>query len=395
MSGELEEFYKEFFQDIHGVADADGRYAEDAFFELFTSQLVEAGELENGRPRPYAPPRGGVRVDGYGGDPSAADGVLSLIISHSNQSDLIATLTASDMDAIFKRLTNFLTRALDATLRNAFEESTSAFGLADLIAKRWSGVSKVRLFLISNRILSSRVDGREAGEYRGVPVTYSVWDGRLQRFVTTGAGREDILINLETEFGGPLPAAAHLKSAGYEAYLIVIPGKQCSQKSTTSGARGFLSRKCVSSFKARGNVNKGIRTTLETDPEMFFAYNNGITATAEKVTTKMSDAGLLVTELNNLQIVNGGQTTASIHAASRKKDVDLSKVFVQMKLSVVVPAKAIEVVPKISEFANSQNRVNAADFFANHPYHVQLEKVFQEHLCAVARRDVPRIEVVL
>jgi hypothetical protein len=215
-------------------------------------------------------------------------------------------------------LTNFLTRSLDAAHRNAFEESTAAFGLADLIAKRWSAISKARLFLISNRILSSRVDGREAGEYKGVPLTYSVWDlGRLQRFVTT-EGREDILINLETEFGGPLPAlSAHLNGASYEAYLLVIPGRQLATIYDRWGAR-LLEQNVRVFLQARGNVNKGIRNTLDTDPEMFFAYNNGITATAEKVTTKMSDAELLVTELRNLQIVNCGQTTASVHAASRR-----------------------------------------------------------------------------
>jgi hypothetical protein len=220
------------------------------------------------------------------------------------------------------------------------------------------------------------VDGREAGEFQGIPLTYSVWDlGRLQRFVETGAGREEILINLESEFGGPLPALpAHLNSAGYEAYLIVIPGKQLADIYDRWGAR-LLEQNVRVFLQARGNVNKGIKATIENDPEMFFAYNNGITATAERVVTKMSDAGLLVTELHNLQIVNGGQTTASIHAASRRKEVDLSRVFAQMKLSVVEPAKAIDIVPKISEYANSQNRVNAADFFANHPYHVQLEKL--------------------
>jgi hypothetical protein len=370
----LEDFYKDFFQNIHGIADADGRYAEDAFFEMFTSQLVDAGELETADRAAYASPRG-IRVDGYGGDPATADGVLSLIIADFNQSDRIATLTASEMDAMFKRLTNFLARSLDAANRNAFEESTAAFGLADLVAKRWPNISKVRLFLISNRVLSSRVDGREAGEFKGVPVTYSVWDlGRLQRFVTTGAGREEILIDLEKDFGGPLPALpAHLNDAGYEAYLIVIPGKQLAEIYDRWGAR-LLEQNVRVFLQARGKVNKGIRNTIENDPEMFFAYNNGITATAEKVTTKMSDGGLLITELNNFQIVNGGQTTASIHAASRKKDGDLSRVFVQMKLSMVEPQRAMEVVPKISEFANSQNRVNAADFFANHPYHVQLEK---------------------
>ena len=375
MAEELENFHKEFFQDVHGLADAGGRYAEDAFFELFTSQLVEAGELETADRAPGGSPRG-MRVDGYGGDPASADGVLSLIIADFNQSAGIATLTASEMDAIFKRLSNFLARSLDPTHRNASEESTPAFGLADLIAKRWPTVSKVRLFLISNRVLSSRVDGREAGEFKGVPVTYSVWDlGRLHRFVATGRGREEILIDLEKDFGGPLPALpAHLNNAGYEAYLIVIPGKQLAAIYDRWGAR-LLEQNVRVFLQARGGVNKGIRNTIENDPGMFFAYNNGITATAEKVTIKMSDAGLIITELNNLQIVNGGQTTASIHAASRKKDVDLSRVFVQMKLSVVEPAKAIDVVPKISEFANSQNRVNAADFFANHPYHVQLEKI--------------------
>ena len=107
---------------------------------------------------------------------------------------------------------------------------------------------------------------------------------------------------------------------------------------------------------------------------MFFAYNNGVTATAEDVDFQDVDGTLLVTRLRNLQIVNGGQTTASIHAASRKRDVDLSNVFVQMKLSIVEPEQAVEVVPKISEFANSQNRVNAADFFSNHPFHVRMEE---------------------
>ena len=85
---------------------------------------------------------------------------------------------------------------------------------------------------------------------------------------------------------------------------------------------------------------------------MFFAYNNGITATAESVKTKKTPTGLIITHLKNLQIVNGGQTTASIYAASKTSTNSLENVFVQMKLSLVEPEKALEVVPKISEFAN-------------------------------------------
>lgn len=373
MAIDLEEFHLEFFQDVHGTADADGHYAEDAFFELFCDQLVDAGELDTADRALYLPKQG-VRIDGYGGDPIQSSGVLSLIIADFNQSSTVSTLIATEMDAIFERAYKFLARSLDPKFRNGLEETTPAFGLADLIAQRWPRISKVRLLLISNRVLSSRVDGREAGEFEGIPVTYSVWDlARLHRYASSGHEREDIEIDLVNDFGGPLTALpAHLNDSSYEAYLIVIPGSQLAEIYDRWGAR-LLEQNVRVFLQARGNVNKGIRNTLENDAGMFFAYNNGITATAESLTTQPSDAGLLVTGFRNLQIVNGGQTTASIHAAFRNKEIDLSKVFVQMKLSIVEPSRAVDIVPKISEFANSQNRVNAADFFANHPFHVRME----------------------
>jgi hypothetical protein len=152
----------------------------------------------------------------------------------------------------------------------------------------------------------------------------------------------------------------------------VIPGSQLAAIYDRWGTR-LLEQNVRVFLQARGSVNKGIRNTIENSPEMFFAYNNGITATAEDICSIPCSEGLHITHLKNLQIVNGGQTTASIHAASRKKGIDLSRLFVQMKLSIVPPEKSMEVVPKISEYANSQNRVNAADFFSNHPFHVRME----------------------
>jgi len=373
MAIELEDFYNEFHQEVYGSADAEGRYVEDAFFDIFCGHLIGAGELDTADRAQYLPPRG-MRVDGYGGDPSSAGGILSLIVVDYTQSEEIATLTASDMNAIFKRTANFLTKSLDSSFRDSLEETSPAFGLADLIARRWPVVQKVRLFLISNRLLSARVDGREAGAIHGIPLTYSVWDmGRLHRFATSGHGREDIVIDLANEFGGPLSVLpAHLTEADYQAYLVVVPGLQIAEIYDRWGAR-LLEQNVRVFLQARGNVNKGIRNTLENDSEMFFAYNNGITATAESVETEVVDGGIVLTGMRNFQIVNGGQTTASIHAASKKKDVDLSRVFVQMKLSIIEPARTEEVVPRISEYANTQNRVNAADFFSNHPFHIRIE----------------------
>jgi hypothetical protein len=372
---ELEVFHREFFQEIIREADANGRYAEDMFFDLFCEHLVEAGELETADRALYNSARG-LRIDGYGGDPASSEGILSLIVADFNQAQDVATLTATELDAILKRATSFLNKALDAKFRTLLEETSPAFGLADLIAVSWPAVTKVRVFLISNRVLSARVDGRPAGSLGETPIVYSVWDlSRLYRYASSGRGREDIVVTME-EHGGPLAALpAHLEAAGYKAYLVIVPGTQLASIYDRWGAR-LLEQNVRVFLQARGNVNKGIRNTLEHDPQMFFAYNNGLTATAEEVVAHSGDNGLQITELRNLQIVNGGQTTASIYAATRKQ-VDLSKVFVQMKLSIIPPERAEEVVPKISEYANSQNKVNAADFFANHPYHLRMKEISQ------------------
>ena len=106
---------------------------------------------------------------------------------------------------------------------------------------------------------------------------------------------------------------------------------------------------------------------------MFFSYNNGISATAEAVSSNYDDTR--IQKVTNLQIVNGGQTTASIFSAQKKEKADLDKIYVQIKLSVITPDLVEEVVPKISEYSNTQNKVNAADFFSNHPFHLRVEEL--------------------
>lgn len=123
--------------------------------------------------------------------------------------------------------------------------------------------------------------------------------------------------------------------------------------------RSFLS--------ARGKVNKSIQNTIKNYPEMFFAYNNGIAATATEIDTEMTQEGLVIKKIKDLQIVNGGQTTASIAytlLTQRKDDnIDISKLYVPMKISVLEHSMSERIIPKISEYSNSQNKVDASDFF--------------------------------
>ena len=374
MTETVADFHEDFFNEVRTHADAGGRFMETAFLEAYGEWLVNSGEFETFDVAPYRAARG-MRVDAYGGDPSEAEGVLTLAVVDFNPDAGLASLTRTDIEPAFKRLENFLRASLTVGFRDQLEESSPGYGLAELIYARRASISRVRLFLISNRALSARYDGLESDTIEDIPVTYNVWDiGRLHRMVASGRGKEAIEIDLLEEFGQRLPCLpAHVGGDGYEAYLSVVPGGLLSRIYDKWGAR-LLESNVRSFLQARGGVNKGIRNTILTDPGMFFAYNNGVTATAEHVETVVENGTTYISHLTNLQIVNGGQTTASIFSAGKKDKAELGRIFVQMKLSVVDPDRAMEVVPKISEFANSQNKVNAADFFANHPFHIRMEE---------------------
>lgn len=371
---DIEQFYVEFFQDIRRSAGSGGAFLEESFVSSFCDYLIDAGEFDTYDAGHYRAERRG-RVDGYAGDPLEEDGVLTLIIADFNQDEKLANLTQSEMTAIFKRLENFYTRARDPEFCYELEESSAGYGIADMISSRQSSIRRVRLYLLSNRKLSDRVKGIEEGEIDGIPVTYHVWDlSRLYRMIMSGKGKEDMDINLIEDYDQTIPCLpAHLDDDSYEAYLAVVPGELLSKIYDKWGTR-LLEQNVRCFLQARSNVNKGIRNTILNEPEMFFAYNNGVTATAEAVELTESKGQMSIGSIRNLQIVNGGQTTASIFSASKKDKASLEKIFVQMKLSVIPPEKTVEVVPRISEYANSQNRVNAADFFANHPFHVRIEE---------------------
>lgn len=388
---ELEEFSEDFFQDIINESE-NGGWREDIFFDKFADFLIDAGEFDEAVRSSYQPANGLMRVDGYCGDPlenrSTGDPdeplTLGLIILDFHQGGDLETLGTRDMNATFNRLMRYLHSALKPDWRQSLESSDPGFGLADLIATRWSRITKIRLYLLTNKVLSSRIDGKTAGDFEGRSVVYSVWDiNRLLTLNKAATGQEPLRVRFDEKPLHPLRALlASARDAENPVYLAAVPGADLARIYDRWGAR-LLEQNVRVFLQARSNVNKGIKRTLESEPELFFSFNNGLTATAEHVETEMTPDGLNILSLDNLQIVNGGQTTASVYAAYRA-DKDLSKVFVQMKLSIVDPKKAEDLVPRISEYANSQNKVSQADLFANHPFHARMEK-FSRRILAPAQ----------
>ena len=374
---ELNEYHQSLMADIRREADASGLLMVEAFFDRMTERLTEAGELEVVDRAFYQSGEGGqkLRIDGYAGDPRDSEGVLGLIVCDFVDSEEVRTFGKGDVPPILNPLIRFLKKARTEEFRDALNEVSPAFQVSDLIIATWAQVMKVKLILVSNRQYIGRDDTVKLAELGDVPITWSVWDlARFERFDRSGQAREEMVIDFANDFGAPLPALqASQTGAALESYLMIVPGQQLAEIYDRWGAR-LLEANVRSFLQARAKTNKGIQKTVKEEPELFFPYNNGLSATADAVTCVRDDNGLAITSISNLQIVNGAQTTGSIHTGLKSAREQLSRVFVQMKLTVVPPDRSEDIVPKISEYANTQNKVNAADFFSNHPFHIRIEQ---------------------
>jgi hypothetical protein len=387
MSITLEEYFHDFRQNLLTGAEVREDFLEAEFALATARELEDSGAVEGFEACQYKAPRG-MRVDGYWYND---DGIsLDLCITDFSNRETLETLTKTDADALFKRVENFFTASAEKALYRELEETSPGYGLSRDISVRASTYTRVNFYLISERKLSDKVAGFEEKKHGSWTFHYNIWDiTRLHRISTSKGAKEELVINFEEMFGKGIQCLpAHIDSKEYESFLMVMPARVLAELYGRYGDR-LLEQNVRCFLQARGKVNKGIRSTIMNDPGMFFAYNNGITATAREVVTDKNSEGMFISEIKDLQVVNGGQTTASLSHTNRKDKASLDKIFVQMKLSVVDSEKGEEVIPRISEYANTQNKVNAADFFSNHPFHIRMEE-FSRRLWAPAVRGAIR-----
>jgi len=356
----LEEFHKDFIQSILSDSESRGLMKAKSFFENVCEELISTADLTNNYTEAEYTKKG---IDIYGYDYDEERKVLSLLSHEFFQEDNIETLTKSKLDIKFKRLKTFYLKAIDGLYQN-MEEAYESYSMAYNI-NQWyqrNEIEKVRLIILTDgkvtrrlkELPSERLDAMEI-EFRIIDIEY------LYKIYLSENSGGDFEVNLK------LPCLKiDTVSDEYQSYLSYLSGKnlvdiyeEFGQKLFEQNVRTFL--------QFRGNVNKGLRNTIEYSPEMFFAYNNGITATASDI--ELDDNGNII-KIKNFQIVNGGQTTSAIYAASKNSKLDVSNVSVQMKLSVVKDKeRQNEFVSKVSEYANTQNKINKSDFFSNSSFH--------------------------
>lgn len=386
MDQTAQEFFHDFRQELLAGAEANSSFQLSEFMEAVSNELIETGFVEGFEFCHYRAAQG-MRIDGYWFND---EGALDLFVADFDCRDELASLTRSDVTSAFGRAEKLFEACATKSFYEKLEVTSPEYGLARQIADRKSSIRQVNFHLLSERMLSDRIQSLDDGSVAGIPATYNVWDiSRLQRQRSARGQKEPLDLDFRQLFGTGISCLpAHLGSGTYQSYLIVMPAQILAALYGKFGAR-LLEQNVRSFLQARGKVNQGIRATILNEPQMFFAYNNGITATAQEVIVETGEGGLQITRIRDLQIVNGGQTTASLFHTLRRDKAPLKDIFVQMKLSVIDSAESETVVPRISEYANTQNRVNAADFFSNHPFHIRMEEL-SRRLWAPAQQGAQR-----
>lgn len=386
----LDEFLTQTRSEIRERMDAEGGhpYSEMAFAERAMEHMADIGMTSDPVTCHYSArvERAELRLSGYavGSD----DDQLDLFVSLYSGSEAPTPIPDSETKTAADRCFQFLAKCAEGDLASRIDESNEARVLAETIREIFPALDHITIHVLTDRVAKSKsFKSREIG---GKTIRLEVMDiERLYRHLSEGRPRDEVVIDFKMISGGPLPCVlVPGQQASYNTTLTAIPGDALRIAYERFGAR-LLEANVRSFLSATGKVNRGIRDTLRRDPGDFIAFNNGVVIIADEAGfERTSDGGPGLSWLRGVQVVNGGQTTASIYFTKKKSpETDLRHVRVPAKIIVInggfeeTEDAREDLVANISRFANSQNAVKVSDLSANRPFHRELERLSQSTYC--------------
>ncbi|MMZ47717.1 AIPR protein [compost metagenome] len=370
MEKDFRDYSEDFKNYVDGLAKEHDREQQGVFTEVVLDFIRESGEIGEFEVLNFR--RTGIQVNGFSIVEDNDLYALTLVISLHTRIAPPLVLRKNDWEPALRRAVSFYKKSISG-LYKALTKQSEVFELAKFIYDYHEQIHQLKIVLLTDGMARNVKLDETKTEIASVEL--QIWDmERLYRLLSSGKGREPVEFDILSKLGAGLPCLKMpLSNEIYEAYLLFIPGQLLADVYEEFGER--LIERNVRSFLQMRGTNRGIRDTIINEPEMFVAYNNGISATSDRVEfEEREDGSLVLSKIHDFQIVNGGQTTASIYHTLKKKN-DVSRINVQMKLTVIKDSKKMdEIVPRISAYANSQNKIQTDDFFANDPYHRKIEQ---------------------
>lgn len=433
-----QEYKKDFLTNLRNDSALSGAETEDEFVGRTLDILEDFDEIEDAVRVGMGDKkgRGGrlMRLDGYCFDET--DHSLILFISDFQDSYTPDKLTMTRVNELYWRLYYFLDETCNGKIEDYFDDSDDVLKISRLIRRRINlngddeeRILKIRFFILTNKELDTRLleanlletivrkpkgstrktktsKKIKKADFNEKPLEINLWHIERLYEMEMSNSNEPVVIDVANNFselgynGIPCIKGIIGENLGYEAFIAIIPGILLAKIYIEHGSKVLEGN--VRAFLGTGgskSVNSGIKRTINTEPTKFFTYNNGIAVTAADVELKVIDDTLMITKMVDLQIINGGQTTATLaEAVLKKTNPELNGIFVPMKITVIEDRETENedgirfydgMVQAIAKFANSQNKVTAADLFSNEPFHVWMEKMSKKYLAPPGLFAVP------
>jgi hypothetical protein len=376
----LMRYARDLAAEVDDAIESEGRvYSEQEFTRVVLDKLGDEGALDNPTLLYQEGTFGRTKYKITGFSVAESEDRLLLVTTVYTGNPLPRELTNEEIRTAISQAVNFYRCSCEGLHRKIEPANTEASDLARLISEIQDKIEILRVVLISDGSTGFKSSLYAKPAKDGTRILVDLYGiERLHRILGEGLTRDGIELDVVAETGASLPCLEASTSDGdYDAYLTAIPGAVLANLYDKYGTRLLeLNVRAFLGVRGRKSVNAGLRRTILEEPTHFLAYNNGIVATADEIDVRTgAGGGLSIQAIRGLQIVNGGQTTASLHRAWRREKSDLNGILVPAKIIKARAEKLDAMVAAVSRCANSQNTVQPADFSANDPFHVAVESL--------------------
>ena len=390
---ELTQFLTQFQADIQELINerlnnqtVDYPYPELVFTEMVMDHLATCGlTMDAPAVCHYEGSIGNAKIRLSGYTLSESDLQLDLFVSIYSCTKELTKITDQETQNAARQCYRFLSRSANGSLIKAIDPSNEAYLLAKLIQAKYKELDRIRIYVLTDR--QAKTKAFKVKDVSDKKVKLEVIDiERLFNHLAEGRVRDEVIANFPEIIGSPLPCVTVSTGSDlYSCLLTAFPGDILYHLYDKYGDR-LLEANVRSFLGTAGRVNSGIRTTVQSEPEFFMAYNNGLVIVADEAVTEQNDNSQSnLISLKGIQIVNGGQTTASLYFVKRKTtETDLSSVRVPAKIIVLDRQDSDteeDIVSNISKYANSQTAVRQADLSSNKPFHQAVERLANTTYC--------------
>lgn len=285
----------------------------------------------------------------------------------------------SEKDYLFQieKIKNLL-RMIQNKKYESFPKSSLTYEICDAINEQIKDC-EVIVTILSNYIILDDYKKNDIEKIDTINVSFNTYDliDLKEKFIQL-TKKVDIL-DLKEKFGESVSAVKISSTIDFDVYMCAFKGSWLAQLYKEDGQR-LLEPNVRSYLKRTQKTNAGILETVKSYPDQFVSYNNGLSSIANKaevIYISYNKDFVEINRIHNFQIVNGGQTTATLSECAKDKLIEeLNEVIVPVKLTVIKNiVNGPMLINNISVFSNTQTAIKKSDPPSNLQYYIDLKNI--------------------